>query len=71
VKKSKTITFQLQDEYEKDLFNYVSEQHNFSGFMKRIVGNSQGFQEWKEKQKRKVVPIIRSNSQNGIKIKLE
>jgi hypothetical protein len=71
MKKGKTIAFQLQDEYEKDLFDFISDQHNFSAFMKRIIGNSQGFKEWQEKQKRKVVPIIRSNSQNGIKIKLE
>jgi hypothetical protein len=70
VKKGKTITFQLQDQFEKDLFSYCNELHNFSGTIKRIIGESQGFKDWKEAQKRRSIPVISSNGSGAIKFTL-
>jgi hypothetical protein len=66
MKKGKTITFQLQDQFEKDLFNYCNELHNFSGTIKRIIGESQGFKDWKEAQKRRSVTIVGSSNNSGV-----
>jgi hypothetical protein len=70
MKKGKSVTFQLQDEHERELFEYVSQMHNFSGTIKRQIGASEGFQEWKAKRKRRPAPVVKSASSGGIKINL-
>lgn len=38
-KKNKTVTFQTKDGFEAELYKKASEEHNFSGLMKRLYAN--------------------------------
>ena len=50
MKKGKSITFQLLDPAEKNLYDYCSTIHNFSGTMKRLLMASEGFKHYQEQQ---------------------
>lgn len=72
MKKGKSITFQLLDPAEKSLFDYCNTIHNFSGTMKRLLMNSEGFKKYQAEQAatKQVKPVIRATESAGIKIKI-
>jgi hypothetical protein len=74
MKKGKSITFQLQDPFEKELYAYCNELHNCSGSIKRLIASSEGFDTWRKKKAAREQQIgtrqpIKSQG-GGIKINL-
>ncbi|MCR1834955.1 hypothetical protein NSA56_11170 [Oceanobacillus caeni] len=67
-KKVKPVSFQTKNDWEKEIHEYGCSVHNFSGLVKRIISESEGFKEWK--RKKKIKPTYTSNNQGGIKITL-
>lgn len=72
MKKGKSITFQLQDQLEKDLFEYCGTIHNFSGTMKRLLMASEGFKRYQEGQNSQVPlkPLKTATEGGRIQIKI-
>lgn len=73
MKKGKTVTFQLQDQHEQELFKYCEQLHNFSGTIKRVLASSDGFKVWQEKEQRekaRTVKVFSSQDSGVIKFTL-
>ena len=71
-KKGKSITFQLKDPIEKDLFDYCGTIHNFSGTLKRLLMASEGFKKYQEDKRAASIkmPLKTNAAGPGIKIKI-
>lgn len=73
-KQGKSITYQTKDEHEKALYEYSESLHNFSGTMKRLIANSDGFKEWQQRKRQQAQAqpqrVVTSQGSGGIKIKI-
>lgn len=70
MKKGKSLTFQLKDSHEKELYDYCKELHNCSGTIKRLIANSEGFKEWSRKKRIANTPVHTIKEQGAIKFSL-
>ena len=71
-KKGKSITFQLKDPAEKELFEYCETIHNFSGTLKRLLMGTEGFKRYQEDKRANSMktPLKTNAAGAGIKIKI-